>query len=140
MFKSKSFLHQKYVIERLSISQIAKENFSARSTIKNALEQNGIPIRVDAKGGEGSKGQIGYGLKLQHGRLVEHKAEMAIIHRMNRLRSQGYSYRKIAMILNSMGVPTKTKKSDWKAATMMKILNQSRAIEEGETKNCSKTF
>ena len=43
---------------------------------------------------------------------------------MKELRLAGYSYHKIADILNTLGFKTKTGKTKWHATTVMKILKR----------------
>ena len=43
---------------------------------------------------------------------------------MQILREQGYSYWKIAEVLNTMKIPTKTRKAKWHPTTVMKILKK----------------
>ena len=51
---------------------------------------------------------------------------MLNVGKMLELRGQGFSYWKIADLFNSMGVPTKTRKTKWQAATVMKIMKAQR--------------
>ena len=51
------------------------------------------------------KRHLAYGQKIVGRRVEECKSELAVLEKMNRLREQGFSYWKIADILNSMGVP-----------------------------------
>ena len=55
-------------------------------------------------------------------KAVPNEQELLTIKKMRSLRDQGYSYWKIAEILTVMKIPTKTRRSGWKAATVMKIL------------------
>jgi hypothetical protein len=57
---------------------------------------------------------------------------MENIERMNRLREQGFSYWKIADILNSMGVPTKTRKGPWQARSVQQILERMQTVASNE--------
>lgn len=54
--------------------------------------------------------------------FVSHKGELEVIEKMKELRSKGYSYRKIAEILNTMKVPTKTKKGKWHGKSVYHVL------------------
>lgn len=55
-YKCRSFLHQKYVVERLSTTEIAKQIFSSHLTVLKYLKAFKIPIRK----GEKNKTQLGY--------------------------------------------------------------------------------
>ncbi len=54
-----------------------------------------------------------------------HKRELETINKMENLKAEGFSYHKIADILNTMKVPTKNKGSRWHGTTVMKILKTS---------------
>jgi len=69
------------------------------------------------------RGQLGYGKRVVNGRVTVNQREVEIIANMQDLRVKGYSYWKIAEILNSMGVPTKSRRAKWQAATVMKIID-----------------
>lgn len=81
-----------------------------------------------------NKGQLGYGEKRRTGHTAIHQREAEVVEKMQELRRQGYSYWKIAEILDAMKVPTKTRRAAWKAATVMKILKaaDTRASMEAE--------
>ena len=55
--------------------------------------------------------------------------ERDTVERMMSLRDKGYSYWKIAEILNSMGIPTKSRRAQWQAATVMKILKATDVVK-----------
>lgn len=117
--KNPEFLHEKYVVEKLSIAEIARLTSSSESTVLKYLRKAGVKSRgVAGK----SKSRLAYGEAWRHKQVVPHKAELATIERINSLRSQGFSYWKIAEILNSMKVPTKTRRGKWHARYVQKIL------------------
>jgi Recombinase len=62
-------------------------------------------------------------------RVEECKSELAVIDKMNRLREQEFSYWKIAEVLNSMGVPTKTRKGPWQARSVQQILDRMQTVD-----------
>ena len=123
-FLNPSFLHQKYVVEGLSASQISKEIFSARSTVVKHLKNFGIPLRSEEEARKLRKGQLGYGERTKKGKPDKHKRELENIRIMQKLRGQGYSYWKIAEVFNTMKIPTKTRKAKWHPTTVMKILKK----------------
>jgi hypothetical protein len=45
IYKNKSFLHQKYVVEGLSCEEIAEQIFSARTTVLKYIKVYGISVR-----------------------------------------------------------------------------------------------
>jgi len=122
LFRNESFLRQKYLEEGLSTRQIAALIFSSRSTVSAALKRYAIPLRDADQTQWYRRGQVGYGRRIVNGRVVAHQRELETVERMAALRDQGFSYWKVADILNSMGVPTKSRRAKWQAATVMKIL------------------
>ena len=85
LFKIKSFLHQKYLEERLTINQIAALTMSSRSTIIKYLRHAEIPIRDE----EHRLGRPGYGEKKLNGRIVKNQAEVDLIEKVKALKKQG---------------------------------------------------
>lgn len=65
-----------------------------------------------------------YGMQLVEGRLHLHEIEQVVIEKIGSLRADGFSYNKIAHILNALGILTKHKRSRWHATTVMKILRK----------------
>ena len=122
LYKNESFLRQKYLVEKLSISQISGLAFSARSTVLKHLGDFDIPIRSQGEAHRLNCGQLRYGEKKRKGHSVQYLVEAQNIKKMQTLRSQGYSYWKIAEVFNSMKIPTKNRGSRWHPTTVMKIL------------------
>jgi len=129
-YRDEAFLRQKYLVERLSTTQIADLIFSSRSTVSAALKRYRIPIRSEAEARVHRKGQLRYGEKCRQGKVESLKRELETVEKMKELRDQGYSYREIADILNTMKVPTKTRRAKWRATTIMKILKRGQALCE----------
>jgi hypothetical protein len=123
LYLEKSFLHQKYVVERLSCQEIADQIFSARSTVLKYLKHFDIPVRNTSDKTYKAGCGLSYGKRNVKGSEVEYKREMENIRRMRELREKGFSYHKIADVFNSMGVPTKTRKGKWSGKTVWQILN-----------------
>lgn len=65
---------------------------------------------------------LSYGKKVKERTLAEHKREQETIRKMHELRDKGFSYWKIADVLNAMKVPTKTRRGRWHARTVLSIL------------------
>ena len=83
IYKNESFLRQKYLEERLSISQISGLTFSARATILKYLRDYEIPIRPQDEAHKLNKGQLGYGQRQVIGVLVGHNPYPRIEERKN---------------------------------------------------------
>lgn len=117
--KSKSFLYQKYVEEKMSCQSIADEVGCSRSTILKYLKFFGIKSIAPGQNRKRKRG-LAYGVKNEG----VHKRELQIIQRMKEFRAKGYSYEKIAKIFNTMKIPTKTRRGKWHRKTIHQILNR----------------
>lgn len=87
------------------------------------LKQHGIPVRGTGSNIKRRQG-LEYGKRVVQRRELEHKRELENIAKMKTLRSQGFSYWKIADILNSLSVPTKTRRGKWHAKTVQAIMDR----------------
>jgi hypothetical protein len=128
LFRSYSYLHQKYVVEGLSIKQISQEIVSSRTAVAKYLKEHGIPLRHDDPEHKYPSRQR-YGQLMRRRQIVAHGREHETIKKMRELRAQGFSYWKIADVLNAMGVPTKKQKGRWFAKTIQKILTSHESAE-----------
>ncbi len=124
-YRNKFFLQQKYVEERLSCEEIASQIFSARTTVLKYLKLHNIPIREVGSNIKRVKG-LAYGKKIKTRNLAEHQRESDAITKMKELREKGFSFWKIADVLNTMKIPTKTRKGRWHARTVQAILMRKR--------------
>jgi transposase len=125
LYKNKSFLHQKYIVEGLSCDEIATQIFSARTTILKYLKIHGIPVREIGRNQKRVRG-LAYGQKFKERTLTEHKREQEIILKIRELRDKGLSYWTIADVLNTMKVPTKIRRGKWHARTVLSILSKAK--------------
>jgi hypothetical protein len=120
-YLSASFLRQKYEAERLTIAEIAETLGVAESTVHKYLRKHEIPIR----GPTGkSKSRLAYGEAWRDRKVVRHQREQETLQKIVDLRAKGFSYWKIADVLNSMKVPTKTRRGKWHARSVQKILDE----------------
>ena len=118
------YLSQKYVEERLTTNELAALTGSSKTTILKYLKLHGIPIRGSGKVLRKRPGfGLGYGSRIVLRRERAFKREQENIHKMKELREKGFSYWKIADILNSMKVPTQTRRGKWHAKTVHQILS-----------------
>lgn len=99
-------LHQKYIVEKATMAQIAKELLCSKNAVRSALIRAGIPIRKGVK-------NTGYGVKAVRGRPAEASSERKVIDTIIELRDGGMSFDTIAHFLTKMGVPTKTRRKKW---------------------------
>ena len=112
------FLKQKYVIEGLSSNEIAKLTFSSRPKITRLLKQYKIPLKTVTRRNKG--GHV-YGYRRFGGKAIEMKKEQEVIGLIKSYREIGYSYQKIADILNQKKIETKTRKGFWYSKVVMGI-------------------
>lgn len=114
-------LHQKYVEEGLSAGEIADQIFSSKRTVWKYLRSCKIPLRAEDIG---PYEQQRFGTKRVGRRLAANCAEIRTVEKMKSLRNQGYSYRDIVKILNSLNVPTRTRTAKWYVKTVYQVLNR----------------
>jgi hypothetical protein len=121
LFRNRTFLHQKYVVEGLSAKQIAREIFSSKMAVLDALDDFGIPIR-EQHYHHGNPSQPRFGKRFRKNVLVDHKPEQKIVLVISELHQQGLSLRKIARILNDTRVATKNHGKGWHPEMVRRIL------------------
>jgi len=121
LFKDESFLRQKYEVERLHPTEIAKLAFSSRQTIKKYLTHYKIVLRSEDTR---TRKVPPFGLKILRYREQLHKDEQKTILKITSLRSQGLSYQQIAKTLNAVGFRTRMNRGGWHANTVMDIANR----------------
>lgn len=78
-----------------------------------------------------SLGHIPYGYQRINGKLVPEPKEQKIIQKVKKLRRKGKGYRKIAEILNSQGVLTRSNDAKWYDSSIWYILNRGRRQFKG---------
>lgn len=124
LYRQESFLRTEYLEKGRSIHEIAAEIFASRSAVSANIHRLGIPLRA---GDQIQEGQLAFGQRIKNGLRVCHKKENVTLRRMIDLRQRGFSYHKIADILNALAIPTKNKKSKWHGATVMNMLKSASA-------------
>ena len=103
-YKNRDFLHQKYVVEGLSIAQIAEQIGSSKSAIQKSLVRFGIPIRVPHQNHQT--------IRKKQPRQVS-RADLVAAESINALKGKGLSLREIADVLTKMKVPTPAGGKKW---------------------------
>jgi Recombinase len=125
LYRDRSFLHQKYMVEGLSIDQISKLIFSSKEAVRRGLLKVGIPLREPHKPHR-NPSQPRYGQRKVRGRpVVKHAGEERVINAILDMRAQGLSLRQIASFLSKIGVPTKRKSNAWHPEMVARILDHS---------------
>ncbi len=120
-YHDKIVLHQKYIVECLSIRQIAREFSSSKEAVRVGLIRAGITLR-DAHNPHGRQSQAKYGERRVHGTVVEFKKEEKVVKAVKQMREQGLSLRQIAKNLSAMGISTKCDGMKWHPEMITRIL------------------
>jgi transposase len=118
---SKSFLHQKYVVEGLCSSEIAALTFSSRAAVTRWLNKYGIPLKTITRRETG--GQV-YGYRRYLGMSIPVKKEQKVIELIKKCRRKKMSYHKIAEHLNDKGIKIKHGQGKWYAKVVRQIFQR----------------
>ena len=122
LWKDKSFLHQKYVLEGRSIAQIAGEILSSREAVRMGLIEHGIKRKPQGQPGL-RPAQVPYGYRLSDGLMIPHLAEQRVVSSVKKMADDGLSFRKICEFLTSVGVPTKNRGHGWHPEMIRRMLS-----------------
>ncbi len=114
------------MVEGLSARQIAREIFSSKMAVLDALAAFDIPIREPHQH-HGNPSQPKFGKRFSKNVLVDSKIEQRIILTIEELHQQGFSLRKIAKILNATRVSTKCGGKGWHPEMIRRILDSLKA-------------
>lgn len=120
-YRDPSLLHQKYVIEGLSIAQIADQFSSSKEAVRKGILRAGIAVR-EAHLPHGRPSQPRYGQKLNNCKLAGHKAEHRVVEAIMEMRANKMGLRQIARCLSQMGVPTKCRGQKWHPEMVQRII------------------
>lgn len=124
LWKNKDFLYQKYVIEGLSIAQIASQILSSRAAVRDDLIEFEIKRRERGKPGK-RPAQVAYGYRTVKGEILQHEREQVVISVIRKMVNKGTPLREICEYLSIMGVPTKRRGVRWHPEMVRRILNRS---------------
>lgn len=125
LWRSRSFLEEKYVKKGYSVAQIAAQNLSSKESVRQALIEFGIPLRKKGKPGL-RPAQVPYGFRRENGLLISHLGEQRVIQSVKKMAREGLSYRKICEFLTSIGVPTKNKGKGWQPEMIRRLITLSK--------------
>jgi hypothetical protein len=117
------YLHQKYVVERLTCQQITEEVSCSRITVLKNLRAQGIAIRGTSDKLFRAGCGLAFGRKNIKGIEIDHRGEIQTIARIKDFRNQGLSYQRIAAMTNGLEIRTKTGKSSWSRKTIWNLVN-----------------
>lgn len=128
LFHDQFVLHQKYVVEGLSIRQIAKEFLSSKEAVRMGLMNAGILMRERYRP-HGRQSQIKFGQRRVNSKVVDYNKEQKIIASAKQMFEQGLSLRQIAKNLSAMGVPTKCKGKKWHPEMVRRMLGSDKPLQ-----------
>ncbi|MDH5580567.1 MAG: recombinase family protein [Bdellovibrionales bacterium] len=118
---NKSVLHQKYLVEGLTIEELSSQFGCGKTTIKKYLSQFNIK-----KGGHTThRKNVSYGQKFKpkNNSTEDLKAERRVIDTIVQMyEKEGLVVRAIARVLSSMKVPTKRQGKTWDHSVVTSIL------------------
>ncbi len=120
-YQNKNLLHQKYVVEKLSIGCISEQFFCSRAAVRGGLEKFGIPFRNKANCKDRVE-HLMFGKKLEKGKVVDDIVEMQVVKVILGFREKGMSLRQIYKFLTSTGVITKRGKSKWHPTMVNRVI------------------
>jgi hypothetical protein len=120
-WRNKSFLHQKYVQEGLSIRQISDLVVSSKEGVRAEILRQGIPLREKSQH-HGHPAQPRFGRRVIKGTVIEHKAQQRVVDSVRQMKQEGLSLRAISRCLDQMKVPTKMKGKKWHPEMIKRIL------------------
>ena len=116
---SEGVLRQKYLENRLSMRDIARELACSKTHIRNLLLKHKIPLRMPHKR---DNKWYSYGKRRVGGKTIDHKAELRTIATIKQMYAEGNNTSAIARFLNTMKIPTKQQDKRWHHHTIAQIL------------------
>jgi len=116
-----SVLRQKYLVDQLSMRDIARELACSKTHIRDLLLKYNIPLRQPNR--RYNKWHA-YGKRRVSGKTIDHKGELRTIATIKQMYREGIGTNAIARFLNTMKIPTKQQGKGWHQNTVAKILKR----------------
>jgi hypothetical protein len=117
-------LHEKYVVEGLSVKQIAHQFASSKSGVLAALKRAEIPIRASHQT-HGRPANPPYGKRITKGKLTDCSVELKVIRLVKKMAErEKLSIRAIARKLTEMDIKTRRGHSRWHHEMIRTILKR----------------
>ena len=119
---NQAVIYQKYVVEKLSVKEIARQLSLSSAAVLDAL--NRFQIETRPKGGNPERPTWApYGRRYQFGKLVEHKGELRVIKTILVPRFlRGATLSSIVDYLHIKKIPTKKGGPKWQTEQVRQIL------------------
>jgi predicted DNA-binding protein YlxM (UPF0122 family) len=121
LYRNQEFLHQKYVVEGLSLAQISEMISSSKEAVRAGLKRCNIQTRKSSEP-HGRLSQDRFGQKSLKGKVTIDRSEQRVINAILSLHSEGLSLRQIAKTLSSLKFPTKCNGQNWHPQMVKRIL------------------
>lgn len=121
-YRDRDFLQQKYVVEGLSLDQIAEQIFSSKEAVISGLKRFSITLRKPSAP-HGRLAQPRYGQKYRNGRITIERTEQRVIDTIISMQAQGMSLRQIAKTRSSLKMPTKFNGQAWHPQMVKQVLD-----------------
>ncbi len=116
-----SVIRHKYLENRLSMRDIARELACSKTHIRDQLLKHNIPLRQPNRR---YNKWYAYGKRRVSGRTIAHKGEKRTIATIKQMYGEGIGIRAIARFLNTMKIPTKQQGKGWHHFTVTQILKR----------------
>lgn len=117
-------LHEKYIVQKLSLRQISKEFASSKAAVLQALKRFQIPTRARGNFSDHPSSPP-YGKRYQDNKLIEDKHETRVLKTIIIPRYQnGDTLTSIVQFLDSKKIPTKKRASKWHTEMLRQILTR----------------
>ena len=121
-FISEGVLRQKYLVDRLSMREIASELACSKARVRDQLLNYNIPVRRRSQPPQDR--WTTYGKRRLKGKVIDHKAELRAVAAIKQMYGEGMNTSAIARCLNAMKLPTKMQGRGWQQNTVAKILKR----------------
>ena len=118
---SEGVLRQKYLVDQLSMRDIARELACSKTHIRDLLLKYNIPLRQPNI--RHNKWHA-YGKRRVGGKTIDHKGELRTIATIKQMYREGMGTNAIARFLNVMKIPIKQQGKGWHQNTVAKILKR----------------
>lgn len=116
-------LHQKYVQDGLSLTQMSRHFASSRSRVRRALVNFNIPIVTNKH--RFNSTNIPYGKVIsEEGEVINCKNEQKNIRLILKMRSSGSSLNKICEELERRNIPSKTGRKVWHSESLRQLIKK----------------
>ena len=119
---SEGVLRQKYLVDCLSMRDIASEFACSKTRVRDLLLKLNIPIRPRSQLPQHRS--TTYGKRMVKGKIVDHKTELRAVATIKQMYLEGMNTMAIARCLNAMRLPTKNQGKCWHQNTIAKILKR----------------